>query len=253
MRLLAGAMGSLVAASAVTISALALTGQARSAYHWPPIVIGLCGLVASLALWRGRRGVPLLLTTAIATVSVAMAATDPATGLIVLGAFVLWTLIWIPPATRRRRARAEVAVSRDRRSVFAYVSDLRNLTQYARGVQSVEKLTKGPLGEGTRFRVRLGKGNVRFEETDQVIRCLPPRRFEWRSHDDSGGSAVETMSFVPEASCTRITQQAVSVETYENAVIGMGLVNPLLGVVGSWERRANLQRLKRVLEDGSGA
>ena len=251
MRLLAGAMASLIAASAATITMLRLTGQPRASYYWPPIVMAMCGLVLAVVLWRRRRGVPVLVTAGIATVSLAVAATNSAAALITLAVFAFWALIWIPPATRRRRARAEVAIARDPRSVFDYVSDLRHLREYARGVRSVEKLTKGPIGEGTRFRVQLGTGTARFEETDQVTRCAPSRRFEWRSSDGSGGTAVETVSFEREASHTRVTHQAVTQEPYELAVIGMGIVNPVLAVVGSWERRANLERLKRVLEDAS--
>lgn len=251
MRLLAGAMASLIAASAITISMLRLTGQPRAAYSWPPIVMAICGLVLGLVLWRGRRGLPVLVTAGIATVSLAVAATNTTGALVALAVFVLWALIWIPPATRRRRTRAAVSIARDPRSVFDYVSDMRHLREYARGVQSVEKVTKGPIGEGTRFRVKLGTGTVRFEEIDLVTRYAPSRRFEWRSSDGSGGSAVETVSFEREASHTRVTHQAVTQETYELAVIGMGIVNPVLAVVGSWERQANLERLKRVLEGAS--
>jgi hypothetical protein len=42
-------------------------------------------------------------------------------------------------------------------------------------------------------------------------------------------------------------------ESYALALVGMGLVNPLLKLAGSRERRGNLARLKRTLEKGADA
>lgn len=251
MKVLILIMLGFVAAAAVTIAILGMAGAPYSAYHWPPLVIGAAGIAVSLGLtviWRDLRGLPVLLADLVALSAVVLAAQrHTVVSLIVLAAFTGWIFVWIPRSMRSRRIRIEIDIARDPQTVFEFASDIRNWRQYVRGVTSVEKITDGPIGVGTRFDVAMQVGSVLFREVDEVVDYQAPSRFAWSSKAEAS-SAAEHLTFARLGASTHVTHEVTSEEGYPVALIGTALANPLLRWAGARDRRENLARLKRVLE-----
>ena len=90
---------------------------------------------------------------------------------------------------------------------FAYLSDLRNELEWNPGVESVEKVTDGPVGLGTRFRAKWKSAPrpvvVEVEKFDR------PRG--WTSHN--GGPLEVTLSIrlEPVSGGTRLSSDFVAV------------------------------------------
>jgi uncharacterized protein YndB with AHSA1/START domain len=244
-----------ITVAAVTIGVLAVAGAPPSAYHWPPLVVGVTGVVLCLGwamIWRDIGALAVLLADLVAFMAIAIAQHNTLGGAAVLAVFAAWALVWLPNATRSRHFTIQIRISRDPALVFGFVTDMRNLPRYALGVNSVEKLTDGPVRVGTQFGVTMGSGTVVFRELDEVVAYEPPERFAW--HDaHEGGSTTETMTFSADEGSTRLTYDVTSMESYALALVGMALVNPLLKLAGSRERRGNLARLKQTLENEAGA
>jgi uncharacterized protein YndB with AHSA1/START domain len=255
VRLLVAVVFAFIAVAAVTIGVLAVAGAPPSAYYWPPLVVGVTGVVLCLGwamIWRDVGALAVLLADLVAFVAIAVAQHNTRAGAVILAVFAAWALVWLPNVTRSRRFTTEIRISRDRAFVFAFVTDMRNLPRYALGVTSVEKLTDGPVGVGTQFGVTMRSGTIVFRELDKVVAYEPPERFAW--HDvHEGGSGTETMTMSDDGGSTRLTYEVISMESYALALVGMALVNPLLKLAGSRERRGNLARLKRTLEKGADA
>ncbi len=88
--------------------------------------------------------------------------------------------------------------------VFRIATDLENLAATVSGIDSVEVLTEGPVGEGSRWReTRTMMGRPATEEM-WVTAFEAPRRFvvEAESH---GAHYRTEMTFEPESNGTRVT------------------------------------------------
>lgn len=251
MKVLILVMLGFVASAAVTIGVLGLAGAPYSAYYWPPLVIGVAGVAISvglLLLWRDLRGLPVLLADLVAVFAVALAAQHhPVASVIILAAFAGWIFAWVPTSMRSRRIQVGIDIARDSQVVFDFASDIRNWTRYVRGVTSVKKITDGAIVRGTRFEVTMRMGSVLFREIDEVVEDQAPSRFAWSSKAEAS-SAAESLAFARLGESTHVTHEVTSEESYAMALIGTALANPLLRWAGSRDRRANLARLKRVLE-----
>src|SRR5262245_28208303 len=90
-------------------------------------------------------------------------------------------------------------IDRTAEEVFDYCADLRNELEWNPGGQSMEKLTPGPIGVGTRYLAKWKQGpHVQVECT----RFDPPR--EW-TYGNGGPVAVTfTARLTPEAGGTRL-------------------------------------------------
>src|SRR5690348_369016 len=81
-----------------------------------------------------------------------LALASPSLALVLLSAAALWVVFWWPAAARTFSLSSTVVIDRDPASVFAFVSDFRNSPKYYFMYdETVEKVTPGPIGRGTRF------------------------------------------------------------------------------------------------------
>jgi uncharacterized protein YndB with AHSA1/START domain len=88
-------------------------------------------------------------------------------------------------------------------AVFAAASDPERQLQWDRDrMRSVEKISAGPLGKGSRYRGRFkGMGTVEYEYAEYD----PPRRFAHRARVPIGTTG-HVFVFEPDAAGTRMTQ-----------------------------------------------
>ena len=97
---------------------------------------------------------------------------------------------------------ATIAASPER--VFEVATDLENLVENTSGIDSLEVLTDGPFGEGTRWRETRTLYGKQATEEMWVTGCDPPRSYvvEAESH---GAHYRTEITFVPEGDATRVT------------------------------------------------
>lgn len=103
----------------------------------------------------------------------------------------------------------DVLIQASPERVFQATTDLANLPDYVSGINSIEVLTEGPVGVGTRFketRTMFGKDAVE-EMTFSVHEA--PERFTLTAVS-CGASFESTHEFVPEGSGTRMKLTMVS-------------------------------------------
>jgi NAD(P)-dependent dehydrogenase (short-subunit alcohol dehydrogenase family)/carbon monoxide dehydrogenase subunit G len=87
--------------------------------------------------------------------------------------------------------------------VFHYVADFSNLEQWDPGISTSYKLTKGPLQQGSKFKVTVSSGPMRIQMDYEVVEFLPPGRIELHGnaclmravdkisfHESEGGTAI---------------------------------------------------------------
>jgi uncharacterized protein YndB with AHSA1/START domain len=138
------------------------------------------------------------------------------------------------------RARRQVGAPIDR--VWKAATDPAGATARLSAVESVERLTDGPFGVGTRWReTRVSDGERTVEEL-VVVESDPPRRFVLEVH---GGEAVALSTTTLSAAGPDATLVETTLETTPPSVAGR-VVGAMLGVLAA---RAVLATLHRDLDD----
>lgn len=138
----------------------------------------------------------------------------------------------------------EVTINAPIETVFDVVADERDEPRYNPRIVRAEKVTDGPIGEGTRF-VATPKGmGDRGEMTLEVLAYDRPRRL----HNVVRSSYMHvdgTLTFEDVNGATRLAWD------WDMKLVGlMRLASPMLAVVGPrWERR-NWVGLKEYVESG---
>jgi len=172
---------------------------------------------------------------------------------IITGVAIAWTLLWMPRRMRHIGVQTTAVIGRDQSTVFSFVADERNAPRYVPEIESVEKVTEGPIGMGTQFRshVRLGDGET-LEGLDEIVDYEPPNRFSSRTVTTlRPNSEVLTFESVPNG--TRLVHRFDSEISYSNAVMNQGLMKPLMVLDLRQRRSAVWARLKQELESECGA
>jgi dehydrogenase/reductase SDR family protein 12 len=115
-------------------------------------------------------------------------------------------------------------------TAFRYTADFGNIEQWDPGVIESSKLTPGPLGEGTAFRVRVAFGPSSTDMEYVVRTWEPPNRVVL---EGSGGSihALDEITFRPEDGGTSICYTA-DITLGGIAGLAQPLMGPLLERVG---------------------
>jgi hypothetical protein len=142
--------------------------------------------------------------------------------------------------------RGEILIDRPVDEVFDYVADERNEPSYNPAMVRVEKLTDGPVGEGTRYRatvVSMGR------PVDMLIETTTAERPATLSSVTVMRSAriAGTLTFVPEHDATRMTWDWDVTPTGPARILG-----PVITSVGRRQEAAIWGRLKDVLESAPG-
>jgi uncharacterized protein YndB with AHSA1/START domain len=131
-----------------------------------------------------RQGRSILLAVAFVIGPVALLAaaiTSPTVAVLIIAVVAVWVLIWTPSWLRRVNIETTVLIQRDPAAVFSFVADSRNQPLYASTVQSVEKITDGPVGPGTQFRTKVQvTPATTWEAIGGIVDFEPNRRLTFR-------------------------------------------------------------------------
>lgn len=167
--------------------------------------------------------------------------------LVISGFAILWTLAWLPRWMRGISVRTSIVIQRETQTVFAFVTDLRNDPKYVPELESVEKITEGPIGVGTEFRSRMRLRNGIFEGVEEITEYQPPNRMA--SHIVTAmrpNLGVLTFEAIPAG--TRLTYRLDTEIAYTSALLNQGLMRWLIQMDLRSRRKAIWARLKQLLE-----
>lgn len=161
---------------------------------------------------------------------------------------IAWSLVWLVPATRRISVTTRMLINRDVRTVFGFKVDMRNEPQYIPEALSVEKITDGDIGVGTRFRsiVRMD-ANTTFEGIEEIVAIEWNRSFESRvANGTRPNTGVTTFEAVGPS--TEMSYRFQVENSYASALLGLGLLR--WTTIGQIRRRRleSWARLKQLLE-----
>jgi polyketide cyclase/dehydrase/lipid transport protein len=174
---------------------------------------------------------------------------SPLTVYVPLVAFAtIWVVLWVPLSMRAVATGSSVVIQRDPAAVFAFVADYRNEPRYISMVESVEKITSGPIGPGTQFRGRARLApKVVWESVEEIVDYEPNQRVT--SHVISAPeSAVEVLTFEPAQGGTLLSHRFESEITYIRAVFGVAFFRGIQKRRMVAVRQAAWARLKEILE-----
>ena len=140
------------------------------------------------------------------------------------------------------RVELEVTIDRPVQDVFSFFVDPALVARWQTAVSEAEQITEGPVGVGTRFRVRRTYLGRRLESTEEVTEYVPNRAFALRSI--SSPVPYEARSTFEEIDgATRI------VASVQGDASGFFMVaGPVLARVLKREVESNLGHLKDLLE-----
>jgi uncharacterized protein YndB with AHSA1/START domain len=129
-------------------------------------------------------------------------------------------------------------IKRRPEDVFDYLVDLRNELEWNPGVVSMEKLTDGPIGVGTRY-VAKWKQSQRIE-----VECVAfDRPHRWTYTNGGPVTVTFTATLTPHQTGTRL------VASFDARPRGwMRLVFPVFVLVMKRQERANMVNIRRTLE-----
>ena len=133
-------------------------------------------------------------------------------------------------------------ISRSPKEVFDFVTSSDNAPKVVQSVQSMVKLTEGPVRVGTRYReTRLMNGKEQYAELE-VVAYERDQKYAMKNVTE-GIETVYRYTFHPEADGTRVDLVC------EVKASGLKkLVLPMVASILKKEDGDHLQRLKRVLE-----
>lgn len=206
--------------------------------------------------WAGGGLTPQSAAFLVGGVSLALAVISPNLALAVLLIAAGWVVYWAPQATRRYVLSSTVVINRDPGTVFAFVSDGTNAPKYQYTYDlTVEKLTKGPIGVGTRFgsHVNLRAGidpvrrNFARDGIEEILEFEPNRKLVSTVTSGRQDNRDET-TFEEVPGGTRVTQRFEYLFSYSGAVLGARLRNRELDRRLQAKRVVHWNRAKEILE-----
>jgi uncharacterized protein YndB with AHSA1/START domain len=138
-----------------------------------------------------------------------------------------------------------------REAVFAAFADFSRTPEYVSGVERVEMLTEGPVGEGTRFRETRVFYNREATEEMAVTAFDPPRAYTLEA-ESSGVRYVSVFTFDDDGEGTRVT---LRFDAQPRSVLAR-MLSPLTGMMMRAVKRcveADMADIKAHLEPCSAA
>lgn len=261
----------LLAVLAVPVMAVAIASAARwesprtDYWYWSLVALSVAFVVVVVALGLARENKApkgrvdervqgqsnessvFFMAGLINAMSLIVAISVASLALIISGFAILWTLAWIPGRMRGISVRTSTDIERDTGTVFAFVTDLRNDRKYVPELESVEKITDGPIGAGTQFRSRMRLPNGIFEGVEEITEYQPPNRMASRIMTAMRPNlGVLTFEAIPEG--TRLTYRFDTEIAYSSALLNQGLMRWLIQMDLRSRRKAIWARLKQLLE-----
>ncbi len=136
----------------------------------------------------------------------------------------------------------DVVIDRPVDEVFDFVADERNEPTYNAAMTRVEKLTDGPIGQGTRYRATVTSMG---RPVDMVIETTSYERPTVLASTTTMSWAVirGTLAFAPDGEATRLTWDWDVAPTGPSRLMG-----PLVGIVGRHQEARIWSGLKHRLE-----
>jgi hypothetical protein len=140
-----------------------------------------------------------------------------------------------------------VSVNRPVSEVFARVCDLRFLAEVDRDIESIEKLTPGPIEVGTVFRELLRPPGLRVIADLEITRIDPDQslQFRFQSVQMKGTGSI---------TCEPDSAGATLTIRVEAQMRGMWkLLYPMVRIEFPWRERMRLRNTKTLIERESAA
>jgi uncharacterized protein YndB with AHSA1/START domain len=224
-------------AGAVIAIALVLTFRARR------------GTIDEAGVNRGATTMAYGVDLLIDSLAFQLAIARPVAGLILLGAAATWLVVWTLRSIRSSSISSSVVINCDPATVFSFVANDENQPRYISMVESVEKITDGPIGPGTQYRgrVRLGPAKV-FEAVTEIVEYELNSRLTSRVLAQSPN--LDVFTFEPVANGTLMTLRFESETSYINSLFGVAALrwNEKHRILT--KRNESWARLKQILEGG---
>ena len=171
-----------------------------------------------------------------------------------------WVVTWWPFAMRHFTLTSTVVIERDPATVFAFVSDLRNVPRfYYMFDETIEKIGDGPIAVGTEFRthVILHKGDAPrldrdyvFDGTEEIVLYDPNRELAIRVSSGLDPN-LATFTFEEDPAGTRVTHRFEHLQSYSSGFMGVIVTAGPTRRVMRLNREKAWQRAKQILESGT--
>jgi hypothetical protein len=162
-----------------------------------------------------------------------------------------WIVPWTMRSLRSMSISSSVVIHCDAAKVFSFIANDANQPRYISMVESVEQITPGPIGPGTRYhgRARLGPNKV-FEADSEIVDYEPSSRVTSRVLARTPN--LDVFTFEPAANGTLMTLRFESETSYSAALLGAVLLR--------WNQKRRIlnlrteswAKLKQILEGGEG-
>ena len=241
-------------------------GEPPSMRSWYGLLVAAC-LLAALMLFalarsrapkrgqpldesaneRGMATIPLAFAMTVDALALLFAQSSIALASLLVAVAAAWILLWSSRAVRTIGIRTSLVIERDPSVVFAFISDAQNAPKYIPELESVEKITDGPIGSGTQFRSRMRLPNGVFEGVSEVVEYEPPSRVTSRLASGLRPN-LETLTFEPVDQGTLLKHRFESELSYNSALMGMGLLQWSMTNQMVTRRRQIWARAKQILE-----
>lgn len=137
-----------------------------------------------------------------------------------------------------------IVIDRPRSEVFAFVQDPDTVTLWNSNVIEYERITEGPVKEGTKIRIKARVVGKTFESTAEVTEFEEGRRVVSRTTD----SPIDVENEIRYENANDGTRMIL----HQEAEIPRGffgkLADPLVARMFAKDVRSNLEKLKELLE-----
>jgi carbon monoxide dehydrogenase subunit G len=173
------------------------------------------------------------------------AALSSAAALAIVAIVAMWVLVWTPLWLRRVITESQAVIRRDPAVVFSFLADSQNEPRYVPTVDSVEKITDGPIRAGTQFRAHVRDGL--WEGVAEIVVFEPNSRLTVRVVSSLKPN-VEMTTFVPVSGGTLITRRFESEISFNGSIFGSAFRLPQAKRRMLANRQAGWIKLKQILE-----
>jgi len=144
------------------------------------------------------------------------------------------------------KAQYDVLIGRSPQDVFDYITRVETYAEWQRkgGIQKVDRLTGGPIGVGSQFRMDRSMGGRTAAIDCTVTAFEPGKRFDFTSVDTSGFRGVLSTTLAPDGAGTRLHWDV----SMQPSNLLYRLLDPMIGREIRKSAEVDFPELKRTLE-----
>lgn len=225
----------------LAIAASAIFALQELPWGWHVLAFAAAGLTGTVVVSKSARrlGIPIsdlreaarvnsaftyAMVLSVAAISFIVAIGAPLWAWSLLGLSAAWVIVWWPRRLRTFTLSSNIVINRDPAAVFALVGDLQNQPRFWATVESVEKVTPGAIGPGSRFATRttVSTGTsglpVVFDLVEEIVDYQPNRLISTRDASSLNFN-LDSISLEPTSGGTRVTHRLRYVHPYTTAVL----------------------------------